>query len=97
MGPREQQEDQASTCDSLHFHPPSLDPSLGQALLRNDATDVIRKNEGGLKDGEGFGMRAGSWLVYDDIQGPAVVFHSCHLHVLQGARKEMHGVSKDWS
>lgn len=42
-------------------------------------------------------MWTGSRLVYDDIQGPAVVFHSCHLHVLEGARKEIHGVSKDQS
>lgn len=66
----------------LHLHAPGLDAALGQALLGDDAADVVREDEGGLEDGEGLGVGAGRGLVDGDVQGAAVVLHTCHLHVL---------------
>lgn len=74
----------ALTSYSLHLHASRLDAALGQALLGDDAADVVREDEGGLQDGEGLGMGAGCRLVDGDIQGAAVVLHAGHLHVLRG-------------
>lgn len=41
------------TCYPLHFGAPSLDAPFGQALLGNDAANVICKDKRGLQDGEG--------------------------------------------
>lgn len=74
----------------LHLHTSCLDAALGQALFGDDATDMIREHEGGLQDGEGLRVWAGGRLVDSDIQGTAVILHSCHLHVLQKACKLDH-------
>lgn len=70
----------------LHLHAPGLDAALGQALLGNNAADMIREHEGGLQDREGLRVRAGGRLVNGDVQGTAVILHSCHLHVLQSEK-----------
>lgn len=70
----------------LHLHTPGLDAALGQALLGDDAADMIREHEGGLQDGEGLRVWAGGRLVDGDIQGTAVILHSCHLHVLHSEK-----------
>lgn len=46
-------QDQALTSYPLHLHAPRLDAALGQALLGDDAADVVREDKGGLEDGEG--------------------------------------------
>lgn len=46
-------QDQALTSYPLHLHAPCLDAALGQALLGDDAADVVREDKGGLEDGEG--------------------------------------------
>lgn len=48
----------------LHLHAPGLDAALGQALLGNNAADMIREHEGGLQDREGLRVRAGGRLVF---------------------------------
>lgn len=58
---------QPLTSDPLHLHAPRLDAALGQALLGDDAADVVREDEGGLEDGEGLGVGAGRRLVDGDI------------------------------
>lgn len=60
-------QDQALTSYPLHLHAPRLDAALGQALLGNDAADVVREDKGGLEDGEGLGVGAGGRLVDGDI------------------------------
>lgn len=81
-------QDQPLTSYPLHLHAPRLNAALGQALLGNDAADVVREDEGGLEDGEGLGVGTGRRLVDGDIQGTAVIFHTSHLHVLQGRRQK---------
>lgn len=70
----------------LHLHTSGLDAALGQALFGDDAADMIREHEGGLQDGEGLRVWAGGRLVDSDIQGSAVILHSCHLHVLHSEK-----------
>lgn len=70
----------------LHLHAPGLDAALGQALLGNNAADMIREHEGGLQDREGLRVWAGGRLVDGDVQGTAVILHSCHLHVLHSKK-----------
>lgn len=84
-------QDQPLTSYPLHLHAPRLDAALGQALLGDDAADMVREDEGGLEDGEGFGVGAGCRLVDGDIQGTAVIFHTSHLHVLQGEGVKKNG------
>lgn len=60
----------------MHLHAACLDAALGQALLGNDAADVVREDEGGLKDGEGLGVGAGCWLVDGDIEGAPPHFYT---------------------
>lgn len=75
------------TCNPLHLHAPSLDASLGQPLLGDDAADVVGEDEVGLQDGKGLGVRVGARLVDDDVQRSAVVLNTRHLHVLLGRRR----------
>lgn len=70
----------------LHLRAPGLDAALGQALLGNNAADMIREHEGGLQDGEGLRVWAGGRLVDGDVQGTAVILHSCYLHVLHSEK-----------
>lgn len=79
----------ALTCYSLHLGAPCLDAALGQALLGDDAADVIREDERGLQDRERLRVRAGGRLVDDDVQGSAVILDSSHLHILHRSRRQV--------
>lgn len=46
-------QDRALTSYPLHLHAPRLYAALGQALLGDDAADMVREDKGGLEDGEG--------------------------------------------
>lgn len=72
------------TCDPLHLHAAGLDATLGEPLLGDDAADVVGEDEVGLQDGQRLGVRVGAGLVDDDVERPAVVLHTRHLHVLEG-------------
>lgn len=77
------------TCYSLHLGAPGLDAALGQALLGDDAANVIGKDERGLQDGEGLRVGAGGRLVDYYVQGSAVILYSGHLHVLKRSRMQI--------
>lgn len=47
---------------------------------------MVREHKGGLQDREGLRVRAGGRLVDGDVQGAAVILHSCHLHVLHSEK-----------
>lgn len=67
---------QEPTCYPLHFHAPGLDAALGQSLFGDDAANVICEDEVGLQDWDRLGVRVRRGLVNDDVQSPAVIFHT---------------------
>lgn len=76
------------TCNPLHFHASSLNATLGESLLGDDAADVIGEDEVGLQDWQGLGVRVGARFMNNNIQSSAVVLDTRHLHVLLERRRK---------